>query len=57
MSNLPFQPPPDWLPSQYRLTVPAKPSSRSHTLSHEQDLRIDAEYTYTLFCCKYGYNL
>lgn len=38
LNDLPFQPPPDWLPWQCRLTVPATPSSRSHTPSRAQGL-------------------
>lgn len=45
--HLPFQPPPDWLPWQCRLTVLAIPSSRSHTPSHAQDLHtVSALYDY-----------
>lgn len=55
-SNLPFQPPPDWLPWRCRPTVLAIPSSRSHTPSHAQDLHtISTLYDYcSIFkeeCC------
>lgn len=42
-SNLPFQPPPDWLPWRCRPTVPATPSSRSRTRSRGQDLQTDTD--------------